>query len=106
MGTTDPRVGPFFTRGVNGRIYFVLFIILLNTKHMIILQDLVLIGFFGFREDDCSSIFHYGNNQIPPVHMGMLCGTYVKLHVTMLHTKYRSFGSCGFRKDFFTYFPL
>ena len=33
-------------------------------------------------------------------HMGMLCGTYVKRHVTMLHTKYRSFGSCGFREDF------
>ena len=39
-------------------------------------------------------------------HMDMLCGTYVKLHVTMLYTKYRSFGSCGFREHFFMYFPL
>ena len=32
---------------------------------------------------------------------------YVKLHITMLHTKYRSFGCCGFREEvFFMYFPL
>ena len=26
---------------------------------------------------------------------------YVKLHITMLHTKYRSFGCCGFREEDF-----
>ena len=30
---------------------------------------------------------------------GMLGRIYVNLHITMLHTKYRSFGCCGF-KDF------
>ena len=33
------------------------------------------------------------------------CLAYVKLHITMLHTKYRSFGCCGFREeDVFMYF--
>ena len=30
---------------------------------------------------------------------------YVKLRITMLHTKYRSFGSCGLREDFYL-FPI
>ena len=34
---------------------------------------------------------------------GMLGRIYVKLHITMLHAKYRSFGCCGFREeDFFS----
>ena len=38
---------------------------------------------------------------------GMFGRIYVKLHITMLHTKYRNFGCCGFREeDFFTCFPL
>ena len=37
---------------------------------------------------------------------GMLGRIYVKLHITMLHTKYRRFGCCGFREDVFMYFPL
>ena len=38
---------------------------------------------------------------------GMLARIYVKLYITMLQTKYRSFGCCGFREvDFFMYFPL
>ena len=39
---------------------------------------------------------------------GMLCRNYVKLHITMLHTKYNSyFGCCGFREeDFFMYFSI
>ena len=36
-------------------------------------------------------------------HMGMLCGIYFKLHITMLHTKYRSFVPCSFREDFFSF---
>ena len=37
---------------------------------------------------------------------------YIKLHIKMLHTKYRIFGSCGFREDdfvhvfFFHYKPM
>ena len=37
---------------------------------------------------------------------GMIPRIYVKLHITMLHTKYRSLSSCGFREDFYMYFPL
>ena len=32
----------------------------------------------------------------------MIRRIYVKLHITMLHTKYRSFGSCGFKEEDFT----
>ena len=37
--------------------------------------------------------------------MGMNGRIYVELHMTLLHTKYThvSFGSCGFREDFFMY---
>ena len=34
----------------------------------------------------------------------MICRIYVKLHITMLHTKYRSFGSCSFREDCYMHF--
>ena len=38
---------------------------------------------------------------------GMLGRIYVKLHITMLHIKYRNFGCSGFREeDFFMYFPF
>ena len=37
---------------------------------------------------------------------GMIGRIYVELHMSLLHTKYRSFGFCGFREDFFMYFPL
>ena len=38
---------------------------------------------------------------------GMLGRINVTLHITMLNTKYRSFGCCRFREeDFFMYFPL
>ena len=40
-------------------------------------------------------------------HRGMIVRIYVNPHITMLHTEYRSFGSCGLREeDFFMYFPL
>ena len=35
---------------------------------------------------------------------GMLGRIYVKLHITMLYTKYRSFGCCGFTEDFVMFF--
>ena len=31
---------------------------------------------------------------------------YVKLRIMMLHTKYRSFGSCGSREENFNIFPI
>ena len=31
---------------------------------------------------------------------------YKEDHYALLHTKYESFGSCGFREDFFKVFPM
>ena len=39
-------------------------------------------------------------------HMGMLFRINFKLHITMLHTKYRSIGPCSFREEFFQVFPI
>ena len=36
----------------------------------------------------------------------MLGRIYVKLHITMPHTKYRSFGCYGFREEDFSCFPI
>ena len=37
---------------------------------------------------------------------GMIDRIYIEDHYTLLHTKYESFGPCGFREeDFFLYFP-
>ena len=33
---------------------------------------------------------------------GMIRRIYEKLHITLLNTKYSSFGSCGFRKEAFS----
>ena len=35
---------------------------------------------------------------------GIIGRIYVKLCITMLHTKYRSFGSCGFREEDFSHY--
>ena len=38
---------------------------------------------------------------------GMIDRIYIEDHYTLLHTKYESFGPCGFREDFFFYiFPM
>ena len=34
-------------------------------------------------------------------HRNMICRIYVKLRLIMLHTKYRSFGCCGYREEDF-----
>ena len=40
-------------------------------------------------------------------HRDMIRRIYVKLQITMLHTKYRKFGSCSFsEEDFYMYFPF
>ena len=60
---------------------------------------------YGFEEEDffmfsnCKSketIEPWGGAISDP--RGMLIRIYVKLHITMLHTKHRSFGFCGFRE--------
>ena len=37
---------------------------------------------------------------------GMIGRIYKEDHYTLLHTKYESFGSCGFGEDFFYVFPM
>ena len=37
---------------------------------------------------------------------GMIGRIYVGYHYTLLHTKYTGFRPCGFREDFFIFFPL
>ena len=38
---------------------------------------------------------------------GMIARIYIEDHYTLLHTKYESFGPCGFGEDdFFMFFPL
>ena len=36
----------------------------------------------------------------------MIRRIYVKLHITMLHIKHRSFGSCGFIEEDFRYISI
>ena len=36
---------------------------------------------------------------------GMIGRIYIEDHYTLLHTKYESFGPCGFGEDFFYVFP-
>ena len=37
---------------------------------------------------------------------GMIGRIYIKYHLTLLHTKYESFGPCGFgEEDFLKFFP-
>ena len=72
-------------------------------------------GPYGFREEDFFYVFPIVRLRellTPPPGWaisdprGMLRRIYAKLHITMLYTKHRSFGCCGFTEDFFMYFPL
>ena len=95
--------------GTVGRIYKEDLYTLLHTKYE-------SSGPCGFGEEDFLCLFHcksMGDNDPPPqggaisVPRGMLGRIYVKLHITMLHTKYRRFGCSGFREeDCFTYFSI
>ena len=37
---------------------------------------------------------------------GMIGRIYIEDHYTLLHTKYESFGPCGFGEDFFMFFLM
>ena len=87
-------------RGTVGIIYKGEYYSLVHTKYE-------NTGPYGFEEDDfflfsnCKSkgaIDPQGGAISDP--RGMLGRIYVNLHITMLHTKYRSFVCCGFREDF------
>ena len=94
-------------RGTVGRIYIEGHYTLLHTKHGSSRSC-------GFKEDFFSCLSHcksmgangpQGGAISDP--RGILGRIYVKLHKTLLHTKYRSFGCCGFREeDFFHVFPI
>ena len=88
-------------RGLVGRIYKEDHYKLLHTKHE-------SSGPCGFREEDFFMVSHCkameandprGGAIFNP--RGIIVRIYVKLCITMLHTKYRSFGSCGFREEDF-----
>ena len=93
-------------RDTVGRIYKEDHYTLLHTKYG-------SSGPCGFKEDFLC-LFHYksvGANDPRGLAISdrrdMLGRVYVKLHIKMLHTKYRSFGCCGFREEhFFMCFPL
>ena len=94
------------SRGTVGRIYKEDHYTLLHTKYG-------SSGPCGFKEDFLC-LFHcksMGANDTRGGAIsdprGMLGRIYVKLHITMLHTKYRSFGCCSFgEEEFFMCFPL
>ena len=97
--TMDPR-------GTVGRIYKEDYLTLLHTKYG-------SSGPCGFKEDFLCLFYCKSMGANDPWGgaisdaRGMLGRIYVKLHTTMLHTKYRSFGSCGFREeDCLMYFPF
>ena len=95
-------------RGTVGRIYKEDNYTLLHTKYG-------SSGHSGFKEEDFFMFFSIVSMRANDPQGGaisdpggMLGRIYVKLHITMLYTKYRSFGCCGFREKiyFFMYFPL
>ena len=91
-------------RGTVGRIYKEDYYTLLQTKYE-------SLGPCGFGEED---FFMFFTHDPPPPRDGARMdprGTvgriYKEDHYTLLHTKYESFGSCGFgEEDFLKFFPM
>ena len=93
-------------RGTVGRIYKEDNYTLLHTKYE-------NSGPCGFGEEDFFLCFSHcksmGANEprggaiFDP--RGMIGRIYIEDHYTLLHTKYESFGPCGFEEDFFMFFP-
>ena len=93
MGANEPQ-------GKVGRIYVCDHLTLLHTKYL-------SSGPYGFREEDFLSITHYksmGANEPQGVAnldpRGMVGRIYVGDHLSLLHTKYLSYGPYGFNEDF------
>ena len=102
-----PRAWPVWTSGAMGSIYKGEYYTLVHTTY----ESPVSCG-FGEEDFLCFSNCK-SKGAIDPRGWAIsdprsiLGSIYVKLHITMLHTKYRSFGCCGFREeDIFMYFPL
>ena len=94
-------------RGTVGRIYKEEHYTLLQTKYE-------SSGPCGFGEEDfflcfshCKSMAAYDpRGRAIFDHRGMIGRIYIEDHYTLLHTKYESFGSCGFgEEEFFMFFP-
>ena len=67
----------------------------------------------GFKEEDFLCLFHCKSMVAKDLQggaisdpRGMLGRIYVKLRITMLLSKYKSFGCCGFREDSFHVFSI
>ena len=93
MANSDPK-------GMVGRIYEGDCLSLLHTKY-------ISSGPHGFREEDFFYVFPIVSlwKPIRPRGVanldqrGMIGRIYVEYHLTLLHTKYTSFRSCGLRED-------
>ena len=105
MGANELRdVANFDPRGMVGRIYVGGHFTLLHTKYL-------SYGLYGFREEVfflSFFFFHYksmgakeprGLTNLAP--RSMIGRIYVRDHLALLHTKYLSFGPCGFREEDF-----
>ena len=105
LDNDTPGAWPVWTPGAPLAAFIKESIIHWSTQHMKALGHMVLETIFFY-------VFPIVCLRKPPGGAisdtrSMLGRIYVKLHITMLHTKYKSFGCCGFREeDFFMYFPL
>ena len=64
-----------------------------------------LVGFFFFHIVRLWELMaHLGGAIFDP--RCMIDRIHVKFNITMLYTKYTSFRTCGFKEDFFMYFPI
>ena len=93
-------------RGTVGRIYK-------EDNYTLLLTKYESSGPCGFGEEDFCIFSHCksmaandprGRATFDP--RGMIGRIYLEDHYTLLHTKYESFGPCGFgEEDFFLFFP-
>ena len=95
-------------RGTVGRIYK-------EDHYTLLLTKYESSGPCGFGEEDFFSCFSHCKSMaandprdeaiFDP--RGMIGRIYIEDHYTLLHTKYESFGSCGFGEEYFFYvFPM
>ena len=93
-------------RGTVGRIYK-------EDHYTLLLTKYESSGLCGFRVEDFLCFSHcksmgandpQGGAIFDP--RGMIGSIYIEDHYTLLHTKYESFGPCGFGDDFFMFFLM
>ena len=108
MADNDPRGGAIFDpRGIIGKIYVEDHYILLHTnmKALGLVVSEKKIFFYVFSHcKSMAAIDPRGGAIFDP--RGMIGMIYIEDHYTLLHTKYESFGPCGFGEEFFFMFFL